>query len=41
MAVWAAFGAAPVVMLVTGVAMWWTRVLRKSWRPDDDGAPPI
>jgi uncharacterized iron-regulated membrane protein len=37
MAVWALFGAAPVVMLVTGVAMWWVRVLRKGWRrPDDD-----
>ena len=28
-AVWALVGLMPAVMLVTGVIMWWNRVLRK------------
>jgi uncharacterized iron-regulated membrane protein len=31
-AVWAVFGLAPAVMFVTGVIMWWNRVLRPRWR---------
>jgi uncharacterized iron-regulated membrane protein len=27
--VWAVFGLAPAVMFVTGVMMWWNRVVRK------------
>lgn len=41
MALWAAFGLAPILMLITGVAMWWTRVLKKSWRRQDDDASPV
>ena len=29
---WAAFGLVPPVLFVTGVLMWWNRVLRPSWR---------
>jgi uncharacterized iron-regulated membrane protein len=39
MAIWALFGAAPIVMLLTGTAMWWTRVLRRGWRSPEDDAP--
>ena len=39
MAIWALFGAAPIVMLLTGAAMWWTRVLRRGWRSPEDDAP--
>jgi uncharacterized iron-regulated membrane protein len=31
--VWAAMGAVPAVLLVTGVAMWWRRVLRRRALP--------
>jgi len=30
-AIWALFGMAPAVMLVTGAMMWWNRVLRPRW----------
>jgi hypothetical protein len=31
-ATWAFFGLAPAAMCVTGVVMWWNRVLRPRWR---------
>lgn len=31
-AVWALFGLAPAAMFVTGVIMWWNRVLRPRWK---------
>jgi len=31
-AVWTAVGLVPAVLAVTGVLMWWNRVLRKKWR---------
>ena len=31
-AVWAVFGLAPAAMFVTGIIMWWSRVLRPWWR---------
>jgi uncharacterized iron-regulated membrane protein len=31
-AIWAAFGLAPAAMFVTGVIMWWNRVLRPGWQ---------
>ncbi len=31
-ALWALFGLAPAVMAVTGMSMWWNRVLRRRWR---------
>ncbi|HWE52294.1 MAG TPA: PepSY-associated TM helix domain-containing protein, partial [Bryobacteraceae bacterium] len=30
--VWASFGMAPAAMFVTGIVMWWNRVLRKKLR---------
>jgi uncharacterized iron-regulated membrane protein len=36
--VWAAFGLAPAAMFVTGVVMWWNRVVRKKFRRNRPGA---
>ncbi|MGA0807259.1 MAG: hypothetical protein ACO3PV_12180, partial [Pseudohongiellaceae bacterium] len=36
-ALWSLFGLAPAVMAVTGVSMWWNRVLRRRWKQRRDG----
>jgi uncharacterized iron-regulated membrane protein len=38
-ALWAIIGLVPLMMLVTGVIMWWNRVLRK--RPNVSEAPEV
>jgi uncharacterized iron-regulated membrane protein len=39
-AIWAAFGLAPAAMFVTGVIMWWNRVLRPGWQARRRSARP-